>query len=208
VARIMHAAYRPRPCSAGQLAGLRRERVSGPLARESQLPVIDKKAGHSPGVARPESAQICPRRVGAGVATSVVASLQVGRTSAPASAASARLKVRVWRPLTAAQDPARHAPLGRRSGLTYKGLLKLFHKARDGASLEDVTFHALRHTFASILIAQGRDVQFVSRQLGHTKTSTTWDTYVHLFDAQRHAQHARDQLDAEYGGMLGGTTDA
>jgi integrase len=94
-----------------------------------------------------------------------------------------------------------------RRPMTYKGLLKLFHEARDGASLEDVTFHALRHTFASILIAQGRDVQFVSRQLGHTKTSTTWDTYVHLFDAQRHAQDARDQLEAEYGGMLGGTSD-
>jgi integrase len=95
-----------------------------------------------------------------------------------------------------------------RRPMTYKGLLKLFHAARDGAGLQDVTFHALRHTFASILIAQGRDVQFVSRQLGHTKTSTTWDTYVHLFDAQRHAQDARDQLEAEYGGMLGATTDS
>jgi len=91
-----------------------------------------------------------------------------------------------------------------RQPMTYKGLLKLFHDARDGANLKDVTFHALRHTFASILIAQGRDVRFVSRQLGHSKTSTTWDTYVHLFEAQRHAQDARDQLDAEYGEMLGG----
>jgi hypothetical protein len=29
-------------------------------------------------------------------------------------------------------------------------------------------------------------------QLGHTMTSTTWDTYVHLFEARRHAQDARD----------------
>jgi integrase len=92
--------------------------------------------------------------------------------------------------------------------MTYKGLLKLFHLARAGAGVKDVTFHALRHTFASILIAQGRDVQFVSRQLGHSKTSTTWDTYVHLFEAQRHAADAREALDAEYGGMLGGATDA
>ncbi len=87
--------------------------------------------------------------------------------------------------------------------MPYKGMLISFHKARHGAGLDDVTFHALRHTFASILIAQGHDVQFVSRQLGHSKTSTTWDTYVHLFEAQRHAQDARDQLEAEYGGMLG-----
>ena len=87
--------------------------------------------------------------------------------------------------------------------MPYKGMLSSFHKARHGAGLDDVTFHALRHTSASILIAQGHDVQFVSRQLGHSKTSTTWDTYVHLFEAQRHAQEAREQLDAEYGGMLG-----
>jgi integrase len=91
-----------------------------------------------------------------------------------------------------------------RRPMTYKSLLKLFHSARDGADLGGVTFHALRHTFASILIAQGHDVQFVSRQLGHTKTSTTWDTYVHLFEAQRHAHDARTQLDADYGGLLGG----
>jgi Phage integrase family len=91
-----------------------------------------------------------------------------------------------------------------RRPMTYRGaLLDLFHDARKNANLEDVTFHCLRHTFASILIAQGRDVQFVSRQLGHTKTSTTWDTYVHLFEAHRHAHDAREQLDAEYGGMLG-----
>jgi integrase len=94
-----------------------------------------------------------------------------------------------------------------RQPMTYKGLLKLFHGARESAALGDVTFHALRHTFASILIAQGHDVQFVSRQLGHTKTSTTWDTYVHLFEAQRHAQDARTQLDADYGGLLGGSSD-
>jgi hypothetical protein len=91
-----------------------------------------------------------------------------------------------------------------RRPMNYKQLLEHFHDARKTAGLNDVTFHALRHTFASILIAQDRDVQFVSRQLGHTKTSTTWDTYVHLFEARRHAQDARDALEAEYGDMLNG----
>ena len=95
-----------------------------------------------------------------------------------------------------------------RKPMTYRALLGLFHAARETAGLDDVTFHALRHTFASILIAQGHDVQFVSRQLGHTKTSTTWDTYVHLFEAKRHAQDAREALDAEYGDMLGGARDS
>jgi integrase len=89
-----------------------------------------------------------------------------------------------------------------RRPMNYKQLLEHFHDAREAVGLNDVTFHALRHTFASILIAQDRDVQFVSRQLGHTQTSTTWDTYVHLFEARRHAQDARDALEAEYGAML------
>jgi integrase len=41
------------------------------------------------------------------------------------------------------------------------------------AGLEGVSFHVLRHTFASILIAQGHDVVFVSRQLGHANAAIT-----------------------------------
>jgi integrase len=65
-----------------------------------------------------------------------------------------------------------------------------------------VTFHVLRHTFASILIAQGRDPVFVSRQLGHANPAITLKVYAHLFDAARHAQEAREQLEAEYGSLI------
>jgi integrase len=34
-------------------------------------------------------------------------------------------------------------------------------------------FHDLRHTFASLLIAEGADVVFVSRKLGHASVKTT-----------------------------------
>jgi hypothetical protein len=54
-------------------------------------------------------------------------------------------------------------------------------KALDGAGLEKIRFHDLRHTFASLLISQGENVVWVSRQLGHKKTSVTFDTYAHLF---------------------------
>ena len=83
--------------------------------------------------------------------------------------------------------------------LTGRGL----EKAAERAGLEGVTFHVLRHTFASILIAQGHDPVFVSRQLGHANAAITLKVYAHLFDAQRHASKAREQLEAEYGGMLG-----
>src|SRR5437773_3451941 len=68
--------------------------------------------------------------------------------------------------------------------------------------LEDVTFHSLRHTFASLLIAQGRDPVFVSRQLGHADPSITLKVYSHLFNAARHASEARDELERDFGVVL------
>jgi integrase len=82
--------------------------------------------------------------------------------------------------------------------LTSRGI----EKARDSAGLPGVTFHTLRHTFASLLIAQGHDPVFVSRQLGHASPTITLNTYAHLFDNARHARAARDQLDAEYRDVL------
>jgi integrase len=70
------------------------------------------------------------------------------------------------------------------------------------ADLDGVTFHALRHTFASILIAQGRDAAFVADQLGHEDPAFTWRTYVHLFRAAQQAQAARDQLETDFGHFL------
>jgi integrase len=43
------------------------------------------------------------------------------------------------------------------------------------------TFHSLRHTHASQLIAAGVDIITVSRRLGHSKPSITLDVYGHLF---------------------------
>jgi len=44
-----------------------------------------------------------------------------------------------------------------------------------------VTFHALRHSHASALIAAGVDVVTVSRRLGHSSPTITLGTYAHLF---------------------------
>jgi integrase len=38
-------------------------------------------------------------------------------------------------------------------------------------------FHDLRHTYASLLIAQGLNVTFVLRQLGHASITTTLNVY-------------------------------
>jgi integrase len=82
--------------------------------------------------------------------------------------------------------------------LTARGL----ERAAKRAGLRGVTFHVLRHTFASILIAQGHDPVFVSRQLGHANAAITLKVDAHLFDAERHADQARARLEADYGALL------
>ena len=47
-------------------------------------------------------------------------------------------------------------------------------------NLPDVHVHSLRHTFASLQIADGVPLVAVSRQLGHAKPSTTSDIYAHV----------------------------
>ena len=44
-----------------------------------------------------------------------------------------------------------------------------------------VGFHTLRHTYASLLINQGENIKYVSRQLGHASINITADLYGHLF---------------------------
>jgi integrase len=82
--------------------------------------------------------------------------------------------------------------------LTRRGL----ENACARAGLSDVTFHVLRHTFASVLIGQGHDPVFVSSQLGHANPAITLRVYSHLFDARRHADRARAQLQGEFRSLL------
>lgn len=48
-----------------------------------------------------------------------------------------------------------------------------------------VGVHALRHTFASILFKNGIDVKTVSELLGHSGTTITYNTYIHLIQEQK-----------------------
>jgi integrase len=47
--------------------------------------------------------------------------------------------------------------------------------------MPEVTFHALRHTHASQLIAQGVDIVTISKRLGHANPNVTLAVYAHLF---------------------------
>lgn len=50
----------------------------------------------------------------------------------------------------------------------------------EAAGLRHVTFHALRHTFASLLIQGGASLVYVKEQMGHSSIQVTVDTYGHL----------------------------
>ena len=57
-----------------------------------------------------------------------------------------------------------------------------WRKVRETLGLDEaITLHALRHTFASNLIASGCDVVTVQRALGHSQPSITLDVYSHLW---------------------------
>lgn len=59
-----------------------------------------------------------------------------------------------------------------------RNLLRAFYDARKKASLEDVRFHDLRHTFATRLVQAGIDLYTVKELLGH-KTITMTMRYAH-----------------------------
>ena len=46
--------------------------------------------------------------------------------------------------------------------------------------LKDITFHDLRHTFASLLISKNAPIKYIQKQMGHSSIKMTMDTYGHL----------------------------
>jgi integrase len=50
----------------------------------------------------------------------------------------------------------------------------------EAAGLRRITFHALRHSYASHLIQAGASLAYVKEQMGHSSIQVTVDTYGHL----------------------------
>jgi integrase len=44
---------------------------------------------------------------------------------------------------------------------------------------EDISFHALRHTYATRLLDAGVDIKTISELLGHADVTTTANLYLH-----------------------------
>lgn len=57
----------------------------------------------------------------------------------------------------------------------------VWRDAAKAAGAPGVTFHALRHYYASLLIRHGESVKTVQARLGHASAAETLDTYSHLW---------------------------
>lgn len=58
-----------------------------------------------------------------------------------------------------------------------------FRKFRRRQGLKEITFHGLRHTNATILVAGGINIRSISSRLGHAQTSTTVNLYTHALSS-------------------------
>ena len=79
-----------------------------------------------------------------------------------------------------------------------------WEKIRRTAELLDVRIHDLRHTFASIAVADGASLFLVGKALGHTQARTT-ERYAHLSDSpiRQVANQVSEHVVASFSGALG-----
>ena len=83
------------------------------------------------------------------------------------------------------------------AGLHPRNVLRTLHRILGSAGLPCVRFHDLRHSAASLLIAEGVELVEVSMLLGHSELRVTADLYSHL-QKQTAAKAAR-KMDALFG---------
>ena len=62
---------------------------------------------------------------------------------------------------------------------------KWFRNWLERVGLPKITFHQLRHTCATLLIANGVDIANVSKQLGHADIVTTLNMYTHAVESKK-----------------------
>jgi integrase len=94
-------------------------------------------------------------------------------------------------------------PLGRRHALREPHVRDAWIVALRRARLpESVRMHDLRHTFATIMLANGEDLVAVQRSLGHSRVNMTADLYIgRVSTAQKRTVEQYGELLAGAGGL-------
>ena len=60
-----------------------------------------------------------------------------------------------------------------------------FAKIAKRTGLENVRFHDLRHTFASLMLLRGAKPKVISEALGHSPVAFTIDVYFHIIEGMQ-----------------------
>ena len=61
---------------------------------------------------------------------------------------------------------------------------RVFKRVLKKAGLRDIKLHGLRHSYASILLSEGANLFYVSKQLGHSGINITSDIYGHFIPSE------------------------
>lgn len=69
-----------------------------------------------------------------------------------------------------------------------------FEKAAEHAQIEGVSFHSMRHAFASRMIARGISSTVLAKIMGHESSAITEKRYIHLFDRVRTDDAVREAM--------------
>lgn len=77
------------------------------------------------------------------------------------------------------------------AGLHPDVISQTFDRIVDKLKVARITFHGLRHTHATILLAQGVPLHVVSRRLGHSSEAFTAQVYGHVLPGQQQEAAAR-----------------
>jgi integrase len=89
------------------------------------------------------------------------------------------------------RTPVSHVNVRRRG---FQPAVKLAGLERPGEA--KLTFHDLRHAFASIMIERGLNSTVLAAIMGHTNSSITETIYIHLFNRQRTDEQVREAMQA------------
>ena len=66
-----------------------------------------------------------------------------------------------------------------------EGITHSFKRLVRSIGINDVWFHDLRHTHATIMLLQGVNPKVVQERLGHANISTTLDLYSHVMPSMQ-----------------------
>ena len=69
---------------------------------------------------------------------------------------------------------------------TFQKIIKSYNSTHPDDPLPLIPLHGLRHTNATLMLSNSSDLASVAARLGHSQTSTTLNTYIHVVQGDEH----------------------